>query len=136
ISPHLVRAPAETVDENLKQFYERLLAVLRLDAVRNGTWRQLECAPAWDGNGSGDNFIACEWQGTDGQRLLVAVNDSPNQSQCYVRLPHDELSQGTWRLKDQMGEAAYERDGTDLLAGGLYLDLPAWHYHVFCLDRL
>ncbi|MEK6260922.1 MAG: alpha-amylase family glycosyl hydrolase [Planctomycetota bacterium] len=136
ISPHLVRAPAEAVDENLKQFYERLLAVLRHDAVRQGTWRQLECAPAWDGNGSCDNFIACEWQGTDGQRLLVAVNDSPNQSQCYVRLPHDELRQGTWRLKDQMRNADYDRNGTDLLARGLYLDLPAWHYHVFCLDPL
>ncbi len=135
ISPHLVRAPSEAVDENLKQFYERLLAVLRHDAVRNGIWRQFECAPAWDGNGSWDNFIACEWQGTDGQRLLVAVNYSSSQSQCYVRLPNYDLKPGTWRLKDQMGELAYERDGTDLIERGLYLDLPAWHYHVFCLER-
>ena len=41
ISPHLVRAPAEAVDERLKRFYERLLAVLRHDVVRNGTWRRL-----------------------------------------------------------------------------------------------
>ena len=135
ISPHLVRAPAEAVDENLKQFYERLLAVLRQDAVRNGTWRLLECAPGWDGNGSSDNFIACEWDGTDGQRLLVAVNNSPSESQCYVRLPHDDLRQGAWRLKDSMSDAAYDRDGTDLIARGLYLDLPAWHYHVFHLER-
>ena len=135
ISPHLVRAPAEAVDENLKNFYERLLAVLRHDAVRNGNWRRLECAPAWDGNGSCDNFVTCEWQGTDGQRLLVAVNNSPNQSQCYVRLPHDDLSQGKWLLKDRMGEAAYERNGADLIARGLFLDLPAWHYHVFHLEH-
>ncbi len=133
ISPHLVRAPAEAEDESLKQFYERLLAVLRDDAVRNGTWRQLECAPAWDGNGSCDNFVACEWQGADGRRLLVAVNYSPNQSQCYVRLPHDDLKQQKWRLKDHLGEATYERDGADLLSRGLYLDLPAWRYHVFHL---
>ena len=136
ISPHLVRAPAEVADNNLKSFYERLLAVLRHDAVRNGSWRQLECAPAWDGNGSCYNFVACEWLGTDGQRLLVAVNYSPNQSQCYVRLPHEDLRQGTWRLKDQMGEAAYKRDGSDLIARGMYLDLPAWLYHVFHLERL
>lgn len=136
ISPHLVRAPVEAVDETLKQFYGQLLSVLRDEAVRNGTWRQLECAPAWDGNGSNDNFVACEWQGTDGQRLLVAVNYSPNQSQCYVRLPHDDLKQGKWRLKDRMGEANYDRDGADLLARGLYLDLPPWHYHVFGFEQL
>ena len=136
ISPHLVRGPVEPTDTSLVQFYERLLAVLRHDAVRNGTWRQLECAPAWDGNGSCDNFIACEWTGTDGQRLLVAVNYAPTQSQCYVRLPQDDLSQGTWRLKDRMGEASYERGRTDLIARGLYLDIPAWHYHVFQLERL
>ena len=133
ISPHLVRAPDEAVDEKVKQFYERFLAVLRHDAVRNGSWRQLECTAAWDGNGSSNNFVACEWQGIDGQRLLVAVNYSPNPSQCYVRLPHDDLKQRTWRLKDRMGEATYERDGTDLLSRGLYLDLAGWQYHVFHL---
>jgi glycosidase len=136
ISPHLVRAPREAVDENLKQFYERLLAVLRHDAVRNGSWRQLECVPAWDGNASNDSFLVYEWVGTEGQRLLVAVNYAPNQSQGYVRWPHDDLRQGMWRLKDQMGEATYERDGTELIARGLYLDMPAWHYHVFHLERL
>jgi hypothetical protein len=124
ISPHLVRAPAETADENLKRFYERLLAVLRHDVVRNGTWRQLECVPAWDGNGSCDSFLAFGWEGSDGQRLLVAVNYAPNQSQCYVRIPYDDLREGMWRLNDQVGEAAYEREGTDLIARGLHLDCP------------
>ncbi len=136
ISPHLVRGPSEPVDENLNAFYDRLLAVLRHDAVRNGTWRQLECVPAWEGNGSNDNFIACEWQGTDGQRLLVTVNYSPNQSQCYARLPFEDLNQRQWRLTDRMGESTYEREGSDLFARGLYLDLPAWHYHVFQVEHL
>ncbi len=136
ISPHLVRAPAEAEDEKLKRFYERLLAILRHDTVRNGAWRRLDCIPAWDGNGSCDSFLAFGWEGTDGQRLLVAVNYAPNQSQCYVLLPHDDLKQGMWRLKDRMDEVAYDREGRDLVARGLYLDLPAWHYHVFQLERL
>jgi hypothetical protein len=135
ISPHLVRAPVEAVDENLKGFYERLLAVLRHDAVRNGTWRLLECVPAWDGNWTNDCFIGFGWEGTDGKQLLVAVNYAPNQSQCYVRLPQDALRQGTWRMQDRMGEVNLEREGTDLIARGLYLDTPAWHYHVFQLER-
>jgi hypothetical protein len=37
------------------------------------------------------------------------------------------------RLVDRMGDAVYERDGDTLLASGLYLDMPAWGYHVFAL---
>jgi glycosidase len=36
ISPHLVRGPVEPVDENLRQFYDRLLEVLRHPVVRDG----------------------------------------------------------------------------------------------------
>ena len=36
-----------------------------------------------------------------------------------------------WRLRDRLGPALYERDGADLAARGLYLDLPAWGYHAF-----
>ena len=131
ISPHLVRAPKEPTDEGLHQFYERLLAVLRHPSVRDGQWQLLECLPAWEGNGTSDNFMAWSWQERDGQRRLIAVNFSGQQGQCYVRLPFADLAGHTVQLKDQMGSASYERDGDDLLSRGLYLDLPAWGYHVF-----
>ena len=35
------------------------------------------------------------------------------------------------RFKDLMSPASYGRDGIDQLSRGLYLDLPAWSYHVF-----
>jgi glycosidase len=131
ISPHLVRAPQEPVDETLRRFYDGLLASLRQDVVRDGQWRLLECVPAWDGNGSCDGFIAWTWEAQDGRRLLIAVNYAGSQGQCYVRLPFSELGGRTARLKDLMSPASYDRDGTDLLARGLYLDVPAWGYHVF-----
>jgi glycosidase len=46
ISPHLVRAPQEPVDDTLRRFYDELLAVLRQPVVRDGQWRLLECVPA------------------------------------------------------------------------------------------
>src|SRR4051812_1504668 len=58
ISPHLVRAPEESADPSLRQFYDRLLAILRQETVRDGKWALLECIPAWEGNGSADAFIA------------------------------------------------------------------------------
>lgn len=133
ISPHLVRAPAEAEDEHLQLFYQRMLAVLRKDSVRNGSWRLLECVPAWDGNTSCDNFVICEWHGAGGERLLVAVNYAPSQSQCFVRWPEADVGHGIWRLHDCLSDAVYDRDGADLVARGLFLDLPAWGYHVFDL---
>jgi len=76
-------------------------------------------------------LLAFAWQGHDGDRLLVAVNYAPNQSQCYVRLPYADLAGRVVRLQDLMGPAVYDRDGSDLTSGGLYLDLPPWGYHGF-----
>ena len=131
ISPHLVRAPLEPTDKTLQQFYDNLLAVLRQPVVRDGQWRLLECVPGWAGNWTSDCFIAWSWEARDGQRRLMVVNYAGSQSQCYVRLPVPELNGHTVRLRDLTGPARYDRDGSDLASQGLYLDLPAWGYHVF-----
>jgi hypothetical protein len=130
ISPHLVRAPIEPTNEAVKQFYDRLLPVVGKATVRDGDWRLLECVPAWDGNWTWDGFIASAWQRGD-ERLLVAVNYAGNQGQCRVRWPFVEVSGGSVHLRDLMSGADYERAGHDLASTGLYVDLPAWGYHVF-----
>jgi hypothetical protein len=133
ISPHLVRAPLETVDDGLQQFYDRLLAVLRHPVTR-GEWRLLECTQAWDGNGTWDGFLAFAWQASAGQRdhrFIVVANYANTQGQCYVRLPFTDLAGRSVRFIDLMSPARYDREGNDLLARGLYLDVPPWHYHVF-----
>jgi glycosidase len=135
ISPHLVRGPDEPVDQKLKQFYDRLLSVLRHPAVRNGEWQLLECVPAWDGNWTWDCFLAFAWQSTNAERLLVVVNYAPNQSQCHVRLPFADLADSQWRLKDLLGDAAYDWAGNDLQGRGLYLDERPWSARVFALAR-
>jgi glycosidase len=136
ISPHLGRAPAEAPNAPLGAFYERLLAVLQRPALRNGIWKLLECTPAWDGNGSYDHFIAFTWEGDYGERLLVVVNYSDQQSQCYVRLPFEDLGHGIWRLQDQIGTALYDRNGDDLQDHGLYQDEGPWKASVFSLVKL
>jgi hypothetical protein len=131
ISPHLVRAPEESVDQEIKRFYDRLLAALRDPAVRNGDWRLLECVSAWEGNWTSDCFVAFAWEGAEGNRLLTAVNYAPNQSQCYVRLPFPGLGERKWRLQDLLSDARYDRDGKDIQSSGLYLDVAPWQAHVF-----
>ena len=134
ISPHLVRAPIEAPDDALRQFYDRLLAVIHHPTVRDGDWRLLESTPAWEGNWTSGCFVAWLWTGTAGDRWLVAVNYAANQSQCYVRLPQMDHGHGVVRFEDQMGGGGFARDRHDLDARGLYLDLPAWGYHIFAID--
>jgi hypothetical protein len=136
ISPHLCRGPDEPLNQELAQFYDRLLAVLRRPVVRQGHWQLLTGVPAWDDNWTWDGFLAFAWQGQDDERLLVAVNYTANQSQCYVPLHGLDLSGRTVRLKDLMGSASYDRDGTDLVSRGLYLDMPPWGFHLFEVLRL
>jgi len=131
VSPHLGRAPNEEVDPPLKEFYERLLEVLRRNAVRQGSWHLLDCTAAWEGNESLDAFVACTWQDSDGARLLVAVNYASHSSQCYVRLPFADLGGRRWGLHDLLGDAQYEREGAELKAQGLYLDVAPWQCHIF-----
>jgi hypothetical protein len=131
ISPHLVRAPLEPVDEEAKSFYDRLLPVIHDPVVRHGDWRLLECVPAWVDNWTWDCFIAFLWTGPGGARRLAAVNYARNQSQCFVRLPPFDPGVGSVRFTDLMSGVMFDRDRADLDARGLYLDVPPWHYHVF-----
>jgi hypothetical protein len=135
ISPHLGRGPDEPVDQELGKFYDRLLAVLRQPAVRSGQWQLLECVPGWEGNWTHDCFIAFAWQGPAGERLLVAVNYAPNQSQCHVRLPFADLGGKQWRIEDQLDEAGHDWNGDDLQSRGLFLDMKPWQAAAYSLMR-
>jgi glycosidase len=133
LSPHLVRLPNEPVDDALAAFYERLLAVARRPEARDGRWRLLESAPAWEGNPTHDCILAWSWGDDCGMRMLAAVNFAPNQSQCYVRIPPAGVAGKIVHLEDLLGPARYDRDGTALESQGLYLDLPPWGYHAFAV---
>ncbi|HEU4382792.1 MAG TPA: alpha-amylase family glycosyl hydrolase [Anaeromyxobacteraceae bacterium] len=129
VSMHLGRRPAELVDERLRAFYRRLLAVLARPEVHDGRWRLRECRPAWEGNPTWQRFIVMSWEGPSG-RLLACVNFGPTQGQCYAEAGFPGLESGRVLLTDLVGSAIFVRAG-DALAGGLYLDMPAWGYHVF-----
>ncbi len=134
ISPHLVRAPQEPVNEELELFYNNLIGILRRPAFRNGRWRLIDCVPVWEGNISNANYISFTWEGADDEKIVVAVNYSPERSQCYLKLPFINLEHGTWILNDIIGSCYYEREGTDLQVRGLYLDEPAWKIYVFAMS--
>ena len=61
------------------------------------TGNLLKCFSAWEGNYTFDSFIIFSWNNSGGELLLVCVNYSDNQSQCYVRL--DEISSGAMAVE-------------------------------------
>lgn len=130
----LGRRPVETPNPAVHSFYDRLLAILRHPEVRDGQWHLLGCRPAWDGNPTWGQFLTFGWRGEGGQRLLVTVNFGPDQGQCYVTLPTDFLPEAKISLRDLLHPVHYERE--QLAFRGLYLDLPAWGYHVFAVEPL
>ncbi|HEV2099071.1 MAG TPA: alpha-amylase, partial [Stellaceae bacterium] len=113
-------------------FYDNLLHVLKDSrAFRDGAWSLIQPQPAWAGNWTSDGFIAYAWAGGDGSRYLVVVNYAGNQGQCRLPAPFPEFRGKPVRLTDVMGTEVYDRDGSEIVDPGLYIDHGPWHHNVF-----
>jgi glycosidase len=135
IPTHLCRGPIEPNDTEIEAFYARLLAVLRqAEVLRDGEWSQIDPLPAWDGNWTHDDFVAYAWTGRGGQRCIVVVNYAADQGQCRLRLPFPELAGRSVQLRDLMGPETYERDGSEMLDPGLFIDQKPWQLNIFDLS--
>ena len=119
--------PTEPVDENLRSFYERLLAFLGDGVFREGEWTRAERA-GWDENDTWAQLVGWGWRGAS--RKLVVVNLGDEPAEGHVSLPWDDLLGATWLLDDAADGQRYERRGEDLCAG-MYVSLPPWHWHLF-----
>ncbi|MDB5486298.1 MAG: Alpha amylase, catalytic domain, partial [Reyranella sp.] len=138
VPAHLCRGPVEVRNADMAGFYERLLSVLKSEGFREGAWSLIPPHQAWDGNPTGQDFVSFAWQRGDGrgdgERYVVVVNYSDHQGQCRLPLLFDGLAGRKVRLVDMMGSEAYDREGTDLVDPGLFIDLGAWRYNVFRLE--
>lgn len=131
----LNRRPQEPPDPVIRRFYLDLIKCRKIQAFC-GRWKLLECFPAWEGNSTVDQFISFLWEEDEKARLLVTVNYGPAQGQCYVRLHLPDLHGSRFMLSDLMNQTECEREGNELALQGLYLDLPAWGFHVFEMRKI
>jgi hypothetical protein len=131
IPAHLSRGREEKMDNEIHNFYDKLLKTINRSAFKNGTWQLLDCSSAGGNNSSWDNFIGWCWKDNRGNLFLVFVNYSREQSQCFVQLPFTQLANHVVKLVDLFGSDIYERDGDELINIGLFLDMQAWGIHVF-----
>jgi glycosidase len=124
----LARRPDEPPDAALLAFYRTLLVTFSRGDFSSGAWRLCERS-GWPDNHTCLNLVAWCWQnGT--ARCLIVANLSDTRSQCLVKIPWDDLSGRTCRLKDAFTSAEYEREGDQMCGPGLYVDLPAWGFHL------
>jgi hypothetical protein len=133
VPTHLGRGPVEPIDPDIAAFYAKLLAVLKQPAFRDGTWSEIQPSPAWSDNWTYDGFISYAWAGS---HHVIVVNYSGNQGQCRLALPFPEFRGKQVRLTDVMGTEVHDRDGSEIVDRGLYIDHPPWHFNVFELQAL
>jgi len=135
VPTHLCRGPVEPTNPEIAAFYAKLLQVLtETSAFRFGAWSQIQSLPAWSGNWTSDGFVAYTWAGEDGSRHLVVVNYAGNQGQCRLQLLFPEYRGKQVRLIDAMGTEVYDRDGSELVGPGLFIDHAPWQFNVFALQ--
>ena len=122
----LRRRPDEPIDEELRAFH--LLLIAAAATLRRGDWAL--CEPTgWPEDRSYDQLLAWSWTDDD-HRSLVVINNADTPASARIQLPWDDLAGETWRLDDVLAGEHFEREGTELDAEGLYVQLAPWQFHV------
>jgi Alpha amylase, catalytic domain len=128
----LGRRPAEPLNNDLRDFYMKLLAAINDPVFREGQWNLCE-REGWRDNQSFQNIVAWSWIKGE-NRYLIVVNLSDSRAQARVKVGWEDLKGSTWRLTDPISTSDYERSG-DEISSGLYVDLAPWAFHFFRCSR-
>ena len=133
----LGRRAVEAISDDVQTMYAQLLSALSASAVGKGVCDMLVPAAAWDDNPTNKCFNVIQWRHPTKEDAfdLVVVNLASHQAQCRVKLTVPGLIGGSWRMLDRLGTEEYVREGDDLVANGLFLDLPGRGAQVFSFTR-
>ena len=130
----LGRRPPEPLDKELQSFYATLLEAINSPVFREGEWRLCDHT-GWPDNPSYQNLVAWSW-GKDDDRYLIVTNLSDSTVQARVRVPWSEVRGQAWRLSDVLSGVIYDRDGDEMHAPGLFVELEPWDCSFFQCERL
>jgi len=130
----LGRRPEEPPQPELQAFYAALMKAIDRPVFHEGSWRLSSCT-GWPDNRSCEHLVAWTWT-KDDERCLVIVNLSDGAAQARVDVPWDDVRATTWRLTDALSGATFDREGDEMRAAGLYVDLAPWDCHFLRLQPL
>ncbi|GAA3388304.1 alpha-amylase family glycosyl hydrolase [Cryptosporangium minutisporangium] len=133
----LGRRPDEPSDPELRRFALGLLAAIGRSGLRSGEWCLSETT-GWPDNPTHRNLLAWTWE-KGPERQLVILNLSADPAQGRVRLPWADLRSHRWTLTPLLDEDPYDsdpfvRDGSEMADVGLFVDLPAWGWHLVAVE--
>lgn len=125
----LGREPEELLNNELKDFYNKLLTITSHEIFNRGKWIFLEPEPSLDNNTTFSNILVWIWSFKDEKRLIV-INYSETLSTCRIKLdvrgyPEDFL------IKDLLNDQSYMRSAEEVYNSGLYIELKPFHSHIF-----
>lgn len=129
----LGREAKEQKHPKIEKFYEKLLRITTDRAFKDGNWELLFSYRAWDDNQTNGNILAWKWK-LAVRNIIVAVNYSPVQSQCFLKFEFT-TSDDKVLFNDVMNDKIYIRAVAELVDRGLYIDLPPWRSHILVYDE-
>jgi len=139
ISMHVGRRYIEPVNAEISEFYSKLIKVVSRDVIKNGSMQSCRILPAWDGNGTCNNFIAYTMS-TKGiaktsAPLFIVVNFGQSEGQCYIKFGNsfaENFHQKEFlSFRDLMHSGIeYYRPLSELVQKGMYFDMLPLSYHV------
>ena len=121
----LARRRPESVDEDLRRFYEQLLRVAHRPEVRRGGWELLEPQPAAEGDDSWRQTVAMRWHGE--ADLIAVANLAEPTARCVLPLSDSAGPRQVRALLCSEGSAAQVGEPAE---HHLNVTLPAFGYAV------
>lgn len=123
----LQNAVTEESDESIRQFYTRIISIMKQPVFSEGRWRFLDIESA--GDETYRNIIAYSWA-DKGSLKLVAVNMSEEYAQGRISL-NGLIGRSNYRLFDELGMQEYMRSGEEMMRPGLHVVLRGYQAQLF-----
>ncbi|MFW9827877.1 MAG: alpha-amylase family glycosyl hydrolase [Candidatus Thorarchaeota archaeon] len=131
----LGRYPNELVNENVMEFYQKLLSSIPDREFENGSWSLCKTERVNSNESSYSDVIAYLWW-VNGEFRLIVVNYSSKMTKAHVRIkPFNFDASNKWDFIDLLTNKIYTYKGQDLFKYGLYVELNGWKGHIFDIRK-
>ncbi|MGE5457951.1 MAG: alpha-amylase family glycosyl hydrolase, partial [Methanococcaceae archaeon] len=125
----LGREPFEHTMVCIKEFYDKLLLIIKEDIFKYGYWQLAEILPAWADDVTFENMLAWTWS-YNSERRLIVINYSEIHSHCRIKLDVRGY-EDNFQIADLLHDIVYIRSAEEVFHQGLYIDLKAFQSHIF-----
>jgi hypothetical protein len=129
----LGREPVEKTLPLAKEYYDKILLILKNRIFSDGEFTKLETFPAAEDNDSYENMFAFMWIFQKEMRIIV-INYSDKASQCRI-IFDPETDQTKIVLLDHMTGDKYIRKVNEIKDPGLYIELKSYRSHIFSIEK-